>query len=219
MNTERTTVPDSRDGTTTRTALVVVDMQNDFCDPSGVFARAGLRVDALDTLIAHINTLIAAARAAGQPVIWVRMEWADDAAVGLLAQRSPFLRTEGLREGTWGAAVVPGLDQLPDDTVVVKARFSAFHRTALADVLERLGVGTVVVAGVRTDFCIESTVRDAFFRDLHAIVPEEAVAGYFEELHHNSLRLMGTVFAEVVPLEAAAGAFAPAAVESGLRCP
>ncbi|GAA1871313.1 cysteine hydrolase family protein [Actinomadura bangladeshensis] len=186
------------------TALLVIDMQNDYCHPDGVFARAGLRVTGLDGLVQNVNTLAAAARSAGRPVIWVRMEWADDADVGLLAQRSPFLREQGLRRGTWGCELVAGLDRAPGDHEIVKPRFDAFHRTGLDDLLRDLGVETLVMAGVRTDFCVESTVRAAFFRDLKAVVAREAVAGYFEDLHLNSLRLMATVFANVVSVNDAA---------------
>ncbi|GEL25290.1 isochorismatase [Pseudonocardia sulfidoxydans NBRC 16205] len=181
------------------TALVVIDVQNDYCHPDGVFAGAGLRVADLDGLVDQINLLVAAARAGGCPVVWVRMEWDDDTQVGLLAERSPFLAEAGLRTGTWGAELVAGLDRRPGDTEVRKRRFSAFHDTTLDDVLAGLGATTIVVAGVRTDFCVESTVRDAFFRDLRVVVAADAVAGYLDELHHHSLRLMGTVFAQVAP--------------------
>lgn len=198
-----------------QTALLVIDMQNDYCHPDGVFAQAGLRVAGLDDLVGHVNTLTAAARSAGRPVVWVRMEWARDADVGLLAERSPFLRASGLRRGTWGGELVAGLDRAPDDHEITKPRFDAFHRTGLDGLLRDLGVGTIVVAGVRTDFCVESTVRAAFFRDLRAVVAREAVAGYFEDLHLGSLRLMGTVFAEVVSVDEAAGALAGAARTPG----
>lgn len=183
---------------TDSTALVVVDVQNDYCHPAGVFADVGLTVDRLDGLIGEINSLVGAARAAGCPVIWVTMEWRADAEVGLLAERSPFLGSAGLRAGTWGAAIVDGLAALPDDHFVTKSRFSSFYRTDLDELLRELGVSTVVVAGVRTDFCIESTVRDAFFRDYRVVVARGAVAGYFDELHLASLKLMSTVFAQVV---------------------
>lgn len=191
---------------TSQTALLVIDMQNDYCHPDGVFAQAGLRVTGLDDLVGQVNALAAAARSAGRPVIWVRMEWAQDADVGLLAERSPFLRTQGLRRGTWGGELLGGLDRAPGDHEIVKSRFDAFHGTGLDDLLRGLGVGTLVMAGVRTDFCVESTVRAAFFRDLRAVVAREAVAGYVEDLHTASLRLMNTVFAEVVPAEEAATA-------------
>ncbi|MDT0269675.1 isochorismatase family cysteine hydrolase [Streptomyces sp. DSM 44915] len=185
-------------------ALLLIDLQNDYCHPDGVFATAGLRLTDLTTLVARVNTLTAAARSQHRPVIWVRMEWPDDTAVGLLAERSPFLRERGLRAGTWGAELVAGLDVSPADHTVVKSRFSAFHHTTLDQLLAELDVTTLVLAGVRTDFCVESTVRDAFFRDLRAVVAEDAVAGYFADLHQHSLRLMGTVFAEVVPTAEAA---------------
>ncbi|TDD37516.1 cysteine hydrolase [Actinomadura sp. KC06] len=193
---------------TSQTALLVIDMQNDYCHPDGVFAQAGLRVRDLDELVGEVNTLAAAARSAGRPVIWVRMEWDGDADVGLLADRSPFLRTQGLRRGTWGSELLAGLDRAPDDHEVIKTRFDAFHRTGLRELLHDLDVGTLVVAGVRTDFCVESTVRQAFFHDLRVIVPREAVAGYVDDLHLGSLRLMGTVFAEVGSVSDAAAALA-----------
>lgn len=179
------------------TAAVIIDVQNDYCHPEGVFARAGLAVDDLDGLVERINALVGAARAAGRPVIWVRMQWTDRADVGLLAERSPFLREEGLRVGTWGAEPVDGLDVRGEDLVVTKARFSSFHDTDLDRVLAAAGVDTLVVAGVRTDFCVESTVRDAFFRDLRVVIARDAVAGFFVDLHEASLRVMGTVFADV----------------------
>ncbi|MFI0481432.1 cysteine hydrolase family protein [Actinomadura sp. 9N215] len=191
-----------------QTALLVIDMQNDYCHSDGVFAQAGLRVSHLDELVGQVNVLAAAARAAGRPVIWVRMEWDGDADVGLLADRSPFLRTRGLRRGTWGAELLAGLDRAPDDHEVIKTRFDAFHRTGLDGLLHDLGVGTLVVAGVRTDFCVESTVRQAFFNDLRVIVARETVAGYIDDLHLNSLRLMGTVFAEIGTVADATAALA-----------
>jgi nicotinamidase-related amidase len=150
--------------------------------------------------VAQSNRLAAAMRERDEPVGWVRMVWDEPADAGLLPARSPFL-AEALRRGTWGVEPVAGLDVRPEDQVVEKRRFSAFFDTELELLLADAGVTTVVVAGVRTDFCVESTVRDAMFRDLEAIVPREAVAGYFPDLHENSLRLMGTVFAWVAGVD------------------
>jgi nicotinamidase-related amidase len=101
---------------------------------------------------------------------------------------------------------VEGLDVEQGDAHVTKPRFSGFYETELEETLRRLGVTTLVTAGVRTDFCVESTVRDAFFRDFDVVVVEDAVAGYFAELHDNSLRLMQTVFARVAPVDQVAAA-------------
>lgn len=179
-------------------AVLVVDAQNDFCVPGGVFDRAGLRVDDLAGLVSTINDVTATARGNGLPVIWVRMEWQDGHDVGILAERSSFLRDEGLRAGTWGAEIVDGLTVAPGDLHVTKRRFSAFYNTDLHDVLGRRGVRRLYVLGVRTDFCVESTVRDAFFRDYDVAVVSDGVRGFVAPLHDSSLAVMSTVFARVV---------------------
>lgn len=180
-------------------ALLVIDMQHDFVSPDGVFARAGLTIEDPAAITRSVAGLVERFRAAGGLIVWVKMLWDDDAAVGLLAERSPFLAREGLRRGTRGAELADGLEPQPGDAVVEKTRFSAFYETELAALLAETGIDTVALCGVRTDFCVESTVRDAFFRDLRVLVAEDAVDGYFPALHAGSLRLMGTVFAELLP--------------------
>ena len=186
-----------------RSAVVVVDLQNDFCHPDGVFARAmQMRIPDVAGLVAAINRLVGAARAAGADVVWARMIWDGDEDVGVLA-RGGFLAHEGLRRGTWGVELLDGLDVAEGDLFVAKKRFSAFYRTNFEELLRARDVGCLYAAGVRTDYCVESTVRDAFFRDYHVVVARECVAGYFPLLHGNSLLGMGTLFAEVVDLDAA----------------
>lgn len=182
---------------TSQAAVLVVDAQNDFCSPEGVFDRAGLRIDDLPDLVSTINDVTMRARSAGVPVVWVRMEWRDNGDVGILAERSHFLRDEGLREGSWGAQIVSGLAVAPDDLHMTKRRFSAFYNTELHDLLQRHGTRKLYVLGVRTDFCVESTVRDAFFRDYEVTVVADGVRGYFATLHEGSLAVMSTVFAQV----------------------
>lgn len=184
-----------------RFAVILVDVQNDFCHPDGVFSRAGLELNSRDQLVRSVNKLVRAARAGGQPVVWTTMVWDNNEQVGLLGSRSPFLARAGLRRGTWGAELMDGLEVAQGDRIVEKTRFSSFFRTDLEDFLQRGGIEYLIVAGVRTDFCVESTVRDAFFRDLHVFLPVEAVRGYVPELHENSLRVMGTVFARLVSVD------------------
>jgi ureidoacrylate peracid hydrolase len=184
-----------------RAGLVLVDLQNDYCHPDGVFARAGFVVPDPTALVAAVNALIAAARASDAPVVWTATVWRDRDDLGRLAERSPFLAEDGLRRNSWGAQLLDGLDvDREADLVVEKRRFSAFHETALADELAARRLETLVVGGVRTDFCVESTVRDAFFRDYDVFVVEPATAGYVPALHEHSLQLMNTVFAQVVDL-------------------
>lgn len=189
--------------------LLLVDLQNDFCHPDGAFAAGGLRVARLDELVRAVNTLVAAARRAGAPVIWTRMVYDSAADVGLLASRGPGLANHALRRGSWGAELLDQLATADADHLVDKRRFSAFYGTELESLLHRLDVTELVVGGVRTDFCVESTVRDAFFRDLPVTVATDAVAGYLPELHEASLRVLGTVFADVVDLAEAVRRLGP----------
>src|SRR5699024_8220243 len=202
MHEQRTSI------STAGAAVLIVDMQNDFCHPEGVFAKAGLVLDDSNSLMDRINGLVNTARMNGLPIIWIRMEWPDDVSVGKLADRSPFLRTEGLRRNTWGSQLMDTLDVNQHDHHVAKMRFSGFYDTDLNNLLRRLDIDTLIMTGVRTDFCIESTTRDAFFRDFDVIVAEDGVAGYREDLHSNSLQLMNTVFASILPVDDIESAFA-----------
>jgi nicotinamidase-related amidase len=185
-------------------ALVLIDLQNDYCHADGAFAQSGLRVAELPGLVSVTNELLAAARAGGRAIIWTRTIWDGDADLGLLGRRSPFLTGGPLRRGSWGAQLLDGLDVQPSaDVIVDKQRFDAFHQTELEAVLAARGIGTLVVGGVRTDFCVESTVRAAFFRDLDVLVARDAVAGYVPALHDGSLAVMNTVFAQVIDASAA----------------
>lgn len=184
--------------------LLLIDLQNDFIHPNGLFARNGLRVTGLDALLDSVNQLVAAAREAGRPVYWVTMVWDSAEDGGLLVERSPMKDiADAHRRGSWGACLHERLDVQAEDRIVEKRRFSAFFDTDMHDILRRDGISSLVVGGVRTDFCVESTVRDAFFHDYAVSVVEPAVAGYVPDLHANSLRQMGTVFAQVVPIATA----------------
>lgn len=185
------------------TCLLLIDLQNDFCHPDGVFARGGLLLDDPDGLVDRVNRLVGAARAGSVPVAWVRMLYDRAEDAGLIAARGPGIAGAAVHRGTWGARLLDGLDAREDDLWVEKDRFSAFLGTDLQPRLVEQGIKRLVVGGVRTDFCVESTVRDAFMRDFEVVLVRDAVAGYFPDLHENSLRAQGTVFAEVVSLDQA----------------
>lgn len=177
--------------------MVIIDTQNDYCHPDGVFAKANFDVTSIPEIYKNINHLISYQREKQKPIIWVKMIWDNDEEVGLLGKRSTFLKHEGLRRGTWGAEIVEDLDVQPSDIFIEKKRFSAFYQTNLDNTLKELDINKFIVAGVRTDFCVESTVRDGFFRDYEIIMAEDAMASYFPALHKNSICVMGTVFCEV----------------------
>ncbi len=182
------------------TAVLVVDMQNAFVDPKGSLARMGVPVGRNVRPIPHIRAIVAAARAAKVPVVHLRFVLREDLGdLGALGRRFPPLHDLGhCVAGTWDAAFYPGMEPARGEYVVDKHRFSGFFGTDLDELLRILRVDTLVVTGVATNVCVESTVRDAFAHDYRIVVPREATSSYTEEMEAASLAAMGFMFADVV---------------------
>lgn len=165
-----------------RSALVVIDMQNDFCHPRGWFGQKGVKVAPMRRPIPVLKRLLPAWRAAGAPVIWVNWGVRPDRAnlpptvlfkgkrsssgrhdgVGY-AQCSPEDRGRSLVPGEWGAAVVDELAVAPGDFTVFKHRLSGFFDNELDSLLRQQGITTLFYTGVNTDRCVFSTLQDAGF--------------------------------------------------------
>jgi ureidoacrylate peracid hydrolase len=180
--------------TSAKAALVVVDMQNDYCNARGVYPRHGLNCFDMDSVVPATMAAVTTCKTRAIPVIYLRMAWNTDASgfpidAGLIIEQSrPFVRTEGLRRGTWGAEVLAEMP--PPDYVVEKTRYSGFHNTALEALLRGLGVDTVYLAGVITNMCVEATARDAFHRDFRFVVLSDCVSGFSRKLHEASLETL-----------------------------
>lgn len=190
-----------------RTAVIAVDLQNDFLHGEGWFAQAGRQGRAP---IERIDAFTKACRSAGLPVVW--LNWGlpgtaahlpastlyrgkrEAAAVGY--GERPLGRDEGtLHAGSWGAALAEGLTREPSDFEVCKQRFSGFPDTHLDSLLRRLGVSTLLFCGINTDRCVFETLTDAaalgydcvLLSDLCATVSppeiEAAVVWLVETLH------------------------------------
>jgi ureidoacrylate peracid hydrolase len=186
-----------------RSALLVIDMQNDFVHPEGVTAvwmrrrleQAGLEVPEGPTLteraVPALQELVAEARALGVPVVWVRMELDD-------TTRDRFMTAEGwhpCEPGSWGADWFEGLGPVDGEAVVVKRRHSAFFGTLLAEQLRDRGVENVVVTGTATMGCVESTVRDAYAHDFWAVIVPDCSGQMDEQAHRSAVERMDRVFA------------------------
>lgn len=184
-----------------RTALLVVDMQNAFCRDEGSTAKIGLDHARLQAAVAPCRRLLTGARALGLPVIFTRYVYRPDHADGgiLVRYLAPALGAEGhLAAGTWDVEIVDELAPLPAEFVVDKNRPSAFYAPAMQATLESLGVDSLVVYGVTTNCCVESTVRDASQRDYKVFVAIDAVAELEEDRHRISLAAMRFLFADLV---------------------
>lgn len=170
------------------TALLVVDMINDFCTEGGAMVLPGA-----ERLYPPQNALIAAARAAGIPVVQI----IDSHRPGLRRDREFAKRTPHAVEGSWGATVVAALDQKPEDIRILKRRYSGFYNTDLHLTLQDMAIDTVIVMGVVTNICVRSTVHDAFFNGYEVAVPEDCVAATGPREQLSSLYDIATHFGTV----------------------
>jgi ureidoacrylate peracid hydrolase len=193
---------------TDKTALIVIDVQNDFIAEGAPYeSRAGRE------MIDDLNRLMAACRQRGIPVIFTaHSHRADGSDLGAVRYIHP-LTAEGkaLRAGTEGVALYPKLDVADTDYFIGKRRYSAFFGTDLEVLLRNLGVDTVIIAGVATNVCCESTTRDAYFRDFKVIFLEDgngtiplADAGWGsftpEEVQRYALTNIATFYGEVASI-------------------
>jgi len=180
------------------TALMVIDMQNGFCSDDGSVNAIGLPAARLRTAVPGCERLVAAARKAKLPVIYTRYMYRPDYADGgiMANELIPDLK-KTLKAGTWDVEVVDELAAKDDDFIVDKNRPSAFYATNLEPILKGLAVENIVVCGVTTNCCVETTVRDASQRDYRTFVVADAVAEYEDDRHEVALKSMGMLFAHI----------------------
>jgi ureidoacrylate peracid hydrolase len=175
------------------TAVIVVDMQNDFGSEGGMFHRAGLDISKIQAAVAPIGRVLNGARSVGIKVLYLKMGFPADLSMMGPADAPNRVRhlqfgvgqevtiPEGgvgrvLIRDTWGTDIVDELSPQPGDTVLYKHRFSGFFETELHDWLKSHSIRQLVVVGCTTSVCVESTVRDAFFRDYQAVVLADCTA-------------------------------------------
>jgi nicotinamidase-related amidase len=180
-----------------KVALIIVDLQNDFLAPDGAYARGGAASEAARALPARVAEVARAVKAGGglvvasQFTLWPDAQGEPMISPHLLALR-PFLRRGDFAPGSRGQANVAELAPLIDVSVS-KVAYSAFFNTQLDWVLRHAGIHTVAVCGIVTNGGVASTVRDAHMREYHTIVLSDGCAAFKPEVHATSLADMGTV--------------------------
>lgn len=186
-----------------RTALIVIDAQNDFLHPEGWYALRGVDIGHMRRCIKPIKQLVAACREHDVPIVWTRHGFRNPQDGGWLVSMRPFLRDGGLRVGTWGYELLEELGARDQDRYVEKNRLSAFYQTNLELQLRAIEAETALIAGVLTNQCVAATSKDAMYRDLKPIVVEEATGTTLPHLHAPALEMMRVGWAEVRSLNAA----------------
>lgn len=172
------------------TALIVVDMQNDFCHPEGWFAQKGTDIAPVTAVIPQINALVGVVRAAALPVIWLNWgvrpdranlppmfaEKAARHASPTYADPAPSGRGRILVRDEWGAATIDGMSVDDSDLIVHKHRLSGFRDNELDSILRLRGITTVMFAGINIDRCVFSTLQDASFLGYDCMLIDDCCA-------------------------------------------
>jgi ureidoacrylate peracid hydrolase len=178
---------------TDRTAVVVVDMQNDFASAGGAFDRAGIDVRGIQAIVAPTATLLDTARAAGMLIVYLKMGFQPDLSDSGAPDSPTWLKHLRLQAGaevvapdgapsrilirdTWNTDIVDDLRPHDNDLVIYKNRYSGFYDTDLDEQLRARRIDTLIAVGATTSVCVESTVRDATFRDYRCLVVEDCTA-------------------------------------------
>ena len=192
----------------TRSALIIIDVQNEFCSPEGSFAKMGMDMSIIEKMLAPLDRLIKAAHLSDVPVIFIQN--VEDAATDSEAWT---LRPDGsenhangfiCRRGSWDAEFYH-IEPQDDDIVVEKHRFSAFLNTRLDTVLRAKKIETVVLTGVSSNVCVETTARHAVMLNYHVVIPEDACASWDREAHEMAMKNTRSFFGKVSDAENVSG--------------
>jgi len=207
----------------TKAAVIVVDMQNDFGSKGGMFDRMGIPLDGFQRAADTTARVLSCARKAGIKVVYLKMGFRPDLS-DLGAPDSPNRvrhlacgvgqtittpeGTEGrmLIRDTWGTEVVAELTPRPEDVVLYKHRYSGFYQTELHVMLQRAGISQLIFTGCTTSVCVESTLRDAYFRDYQPVLLTDCIdepigKGLPRSNHDASVTLVELLFGWVASSE------------------
>ena len=180
--------PEATEFHASTTALIVVDMQNGYCSPGGYFAHLGVDLSPTQQVIPSIARLIEIARGSGIQIVWLQNGWDADlkeaggpSSVNQLKGNSlklmrahPELYGKLLTKGGWDYEIVKELKPEPEDIIVPKPRYSGFSGTQLDGMLRARRIRNLVVVGVATNVCVESTIRDAYFLEYFPVMVKDA---------------------------------------------
>jgi len=180
-------------------ALLVIDVQNDFVANGGFFDRIGADVKAIQRVIAPLARFVDCAREAGVLVVFIQAIYDPQYLSAPMRERDLRVgrRMPRCLTGSWGAdfhVIAPR----PNEPVVIKHRYSAFTNPELDDLLKRRGIRSLLLAGVATDTCVESTGRDGYFIDYYVTLVADCCAGAIERDHRVALERFERDYGSVV---------------------
>jgi nicotinamidase-related amidase len=189
-----------------KTALLTIDLQNDFLHPAGAYGRAGQTAAAITALPARIAPVRDALRAKGGVYISAQFTLVPGPDGPLiaphLARLRPFLTTGDFAPGSFGHDLTDTLK--PADYTVEKVAYSALYQTRLEYILRHLGIDTLIVGGIVTNGGVASTLRDAHLRNLHTVVLTDGCAAFRDDVHAATLLSLASVTEQMTCADAVA---------------
>ncbi|MBI2369379.1 MAG: cysteine hydrolase [Deltaproteobacteria bacterium] len=176
-------------------ALLVVDVQNDYCHERGAMAEAGQDMTLIQQMVPHLEEFLQEARRIPIPLVFIRTIhglWTDSPSWAFRYGKP----SKVCRDGTWGTEfyrVAPA----PNERIVTKHRYSAFIDTDLDLILRSRGIRSLIMTGVATNVCVESTARDGFMRDYYVVFLDDCCATGTKEEHEATLHNIGRFFGTI----------------------
>lgn len=179
-----------------RTALMLVDLQNDFLHSDGAYGRARQTSDAIAALPERLRPLADGLRAEGGWIVSTHFtlvpgKEGEPFIAEHLRRLRPFLSKGDFVPGGWGHALVDALQ--PADITIEKVAYSAFYQSRLEFALSRAGIDTLIFSGIVTQGGVASTLRDAHVRDFHTIVLSDGCASFRQHVHETAIADMGAI--------------------------
>lgn len=180
----------------TTTAVLVVDMQNDYAHPDGYYAQAGKDCSAIIAAIPRIAQVVDAVRETGGLPIFIQVIVAQPGVMPDIPQLHRVLpkhfQTIGTRlvKGSWGAEVVDGVGYRAGDVLIEKSTYNAFYQTNLELLLRRKSIRTILITGTATHVCCLHAALEAFVRDFDVVAVTDGVATWDPELHRAGLAIL-----------------------------
>jgi ureidoacrylate peracid hydrolase len=199
-------------------AILIVDVQNDFCAEGGAMHKEGRDLSLVQPMVPRLSRLIDAARLADVRCVWIRNVyttgpnwylsevWLEQAK---RRRRGAYHSIPVCEANAWNGDFYE-IKPLPTEVIVTKHRYGAFESTDLDLVLRSQGIRTVVMTGVATNVCVETTARQAFLRDYYVVFTSDCTATYDQADHDATLRNIDAFFGEVVTADEVMACWRPA---------
>ncbi|MCC6473514.1 MAG: cysteine hydrolase [Burkholderiales bacterium] len=191
-------------------AVLVIDVQNDYFHEEGAMGRMHLHASegandifTAQKVVPRLESFVTGARQLGRPIIFVRSEysrWTDSRVFKTRHLATGVDFTQQVRPGTWGAEFYR-IAPRPEDCIVTKYRHSAFIDTNLDLILRSIGISTIVLTGIATNICVESTARDGFMKDYYVVLIDDCCAAWSVKEHESALFNVRTAFGVVARSE------------------